>query len=61
MYNLTTNRDMMSPSERMENAEASCEAINDHIESIGKRLYHSEIVESKKKLTIQNLIIYVPV
>ena len=48
MYNLTTNRDMMSPSERMENAEASCEAINDHIESIGKRLCHSEIVQSKK-------------
>ena len=35
MYNLTTNRDMMSPSERIENAEASCDAINEHIDSIG--------------------------
>ena len=36
MYNLTTNREIMSPSERIENAEASCESINDHIDSIGE-------------------------
>ena len=26
----------MSPSERIQNAEANCESINDHIDSIGK-------------------------
>ena len=36
MYNLTTNREMMPPSEIIENAEANCDAINDHIDSIGE-------------------------
>ena len=36
MYNLTTNRELMSPSERIQNVEANCESINDHIDSIGK-------------------------
>ena len=36
MYNLTTNREMMPPSEQIENAEANCDAINDHIDSIGE-------------------------
>ena len=46
MYNLTTNREIMSPSERIENAEASCESINDHIDSIGEfwKILHRALV-----------------